>query len=940
MIKFLSRSRSVPALLLLLPLLFVLGHPIQALAGGGDTNQAGAPTGAVAEDVYTPEHSFNSGLLDQANSVRGFGLPAPTEDEPPAPAEDPPDSQTDTVATAAELQAWFDVHRANGGTVALEADIWLYGGDSLDLNYTNGRTPLTIEAGVYHIYISGGALSLSGYIEIFGEGANAPLISEVAKGQISITDGVSITAQGADSSITGRCALSLFGGAELRDLYVVSDSAQAVGIHFKDDGTAGAQQASITNCSIFVYGDNATAVWSEIPFTAVSSYIIARGNNVTSIDAPSFKLTGTEAQPAPKPADNTAANLDELKTWLEYYRDIGGEVTLTGNIYVPEGEFISTCAEDDAPITIDAQGYSIFLQGGYFSLTGPISITGGAGDYPLIYDPAGSDLVIGDGLSVTARQRGAVYCSAAAQIDGVNIAASGAGVVALYVAGASAGATEPIHLYRSKITAAGAGASAIVSNVPLSAVLCVITAGGNSAQSIIAPDIALYCSQVLPQPASCRVDEKSPLPADGRNILEVPVGYPAEQITLPDQFYCSIGEELYSYAVKWDAAAVDTSTEGEYQVSGAITGDSPDLPPLASEIGVKPPEPVFTVKVSAPRKPAFDESSVAFSPWRASLSVDFAEPIDASAAAFYMWDDGQKQWRDITAETGLGINNTTVYNIPNIYNGLTYGFKIVCGGDGLIRGESNELWVQITDNIALVVDTGGDRTGTDRGEVKTPEDNHDNSSENSDGDNSGDANHGSGAPGAGSHSGSTTPSPMVTAPHQPNQPGSDAKTGPNATSARGFGIQAAEASVGAPPAGLTQPPGSSQAIGAGNVQSRNWPGNQVEKTVLSQAGLSTGLYTGLSTDLSPDKGPAAPKPETDTSGASKVNPAETNQKNQADTATANRQPTGTDRQSPITTGQSAPAPAFNIGAAIGISLGVAALLALALLWIKQRGARR
>ncbi|MCL2461403.1 MAG: hypothetical protein FWF44_01955 [Defluviitaleaceae bacterium] len=236
--------------------------PEPAAGGGtaGGENPGNGVASGAALGVQTPDTASGAGI---SVSQTVPGNPGPN-----------------TASTAADLQAWFDAHQDSGGTVTLGGDIWLYPGDSLIADTTDSDNSITVNMGNHSIFVSGGELSLDGAITLEG-GGDAPLISEVAKGSVSLSNRVDIEALDA-----GSCAMSVFGGAELYECTIYASGDNSTALIFKDDGVPG-DTAEVAACDIETDGDYATCVYSGLAFYARgSSQIIASGNFAVSVNAP------------------------------------------------------------------------------------------------------------------------------------------------------------------------------------------------------------------------------------------------------------------------------------------------------------------------------------------------------------------------------------------------------------------------------------------------------------------------------------------------------------------------------------------------------------------------------------------------------------------------------------------------------------------------------
>ncbi|MCL2462500.1 MAG: hypothetical protein FWF44_07535, partial [Defluviitaleaceae bacterium] len=424
--------------------------------------------------------------------------------------------------------------------------------------------------------------------------------------------------------------------------------------------------------------------------------------------------------PIPIPMIYTASDLDSLNDWLAQSGAGGGTVTLTGNIYIEAGESLNVNVSLYATVDIIAGPYAIYLNGGSLCLSGSVTLEGdSAGAPPLITDLRGSDIKIINGARVTAQGRDAISCFDNIMIKEATVSVFGDNTTALNISGALSAGDDAKSLSDIKITADGDGSAAIRSDLPLDVSLCVITADGNGAQAVIAPDMDISCSKVTPLPDGVVI--VGPAADSTGNSVTIPVGCPPDQIALPGTFTCYFGPWLFTYfEVQWDTSGIDTSVEDTYTVYGTADNDtlylSSFMTSLFSEIGLRP-EAALTVTVAAVRKPAFTDSMLYYSFMR-TLQLGFQDPIDPDAATLYMWDDNNGQWIDMTGGPGVTLSTSCVF-IPNIAGDGSYGFKIAVSGDGLVQGESDPLWVDITDGAAIP-GQGGDRTGTDRGGDAAP----------------------------------------------------------------------------------------------------------------------------------------------------------------------------------------------------------------------------
>ena len=703
------------------------------ITGGGVTVYGNNST-AVLSDL--PFYVYSATIAAPGKSSVPISAPIAylSDDTTVIPGVTPTQPVGDTASNTAELQAWFDAYTGGGNsTVTLMDNIYVDADDPLCVDYL-GSGFIRIEMGDYHIYVDGGTLSLSGNISFVGQGVGEPLLSEISKGSVSLKNGVMVSALSSGNYYrTGCCAVSVFGGAELSGCSIWAYGDQATALVIKDDALPVDGRAVITGCAINVFGLNTTAVSSELPFYAYSSQISVGGGDSTAVvvapetyysDDTTVWLMNTQIWPAPQPVRDTASNFDELNAWLEQNRDTGGTVTLTGDIHVNEDDKLYTTVS--APITIDAEQYTVYLNGGYLLLSGPVTLEGGAGASPLIDEVTGSsteytsNIRIYNGACVTALDRDAIRGAADISINGASVSAVGDGVTALYIDGSLPipYGFNPAILYLTRITASGVSAKAIHSDLPLSVSLCVVTADGDGAVAIDASSMHIFCSKVVdPLPGSYVIT--GPVVADDMNFLEVPIDISPEEISLPSFFYCYLGSAPYQYPAQWDISHLNTSAEGTYDVPGtadsAPSGMSPSEASIYSEIGLQIPQAVLTVKVSPPRRPEFDGNinDMQFDPWMNSLFICFNEPLDSNGSAFYMWDDAEGRWVDITA-SGQAILFDSGVEIFDIQDDMSYGFKFIAGGNGVVQGESDSIWIKIADGIPTW-DPGGDRSGTDRG---------------------------------------------------------------------------------------------------------------------------------------------------------------------------------------------------------------------------------
>ena len=713
-----------------------------------------------AESIAIEDNAKSMALVENADLMAltdNADLIAPADNAESIAPADNMDSMAlaDNAATVGELQAWFDAHLTIGGVVALTGDIWLNEGDSLYADRSYFAPSIDIEMGNHHIYINGGELFLSESIFIYGEGAGAPMIEEVAKGRVTLIDArIQAGGYGYGGDIAGCCALSLFHGAVIERCVIIVNGDYSLGLKIKSDGAPEEQRAEISGYRVTAYGDYSIAIQCELPLYAEYCDIMAYGIDACAVNAPDFRYVDCDLYPIPAPADNNASNAAEFKAWLEYYKFIGGELTLTDDIWFDEG--FSIDADIGAPVRIMALDHSIYVNGGSVYLRGTLIIEGEAGRASLIDDVYGGDLFLGNGVRVIAHNRSAVRSNSVAGFNGCQISAYGDNVPAFYIEGAATD-NDFIELFAMKITVDGENSTAVYCDAPLIATLCVIEADGTEAQSIVAPSIMLRNSKVNPQPASYNVDDALPAPYGMLNYLEAPVGYPVERIVLPDIFFCDILGFLFYYDVQWDLSGVDMSVEGIGTITG-VAGQSPlYYPSFISDIGLVV-EPVFTIKFSNPRKPEFSDDMY-YLIWTRTLSLYLKDEIDPGAAELFMWDDECNQWNNITARGQVSIYEDAVY-ISSLPDNASYGFKLNVSGDGLIQGESDSIWVDINNGVAAP-DTGGDRTGTDRGGEDIPAgsdnqsdnnqsgDDRDNDSQ--DGDDQGNGNQGGGNQDGGNH---------------------------------------------------------------------------------------------------------------------------------------------------------------------------------------------
>ncbi|MCL2461404.1 MAG: hypothetical protein FWF44_01960 [Defluviitaleaceae bacterium] len=645
--------------------------------------------------------------------------------------------------------------------------------------------------------------------------------------------------------------------------------------------------------------------------------------------------------------------MDELNFWLAHNSDNGGVVTLTNDIWVNGGDK-ELYANVKVPVSILAGSHTIYLNGGGLELAGPVTLEGDtAGAPPLIDDIAGSGIYI-SGATVAARERDAIRCFVDADswdmlgytdidISRADISASGDGVTALRIDNnlTDLDGLTPVELDWDRFTASGGGSAAIRSSLPLSVNLCAVTAEGDGAAAIDAPGMDVSCSKVEPLPGSCVI---AGFAADDEdNFLEVPAGIPPWLISLPDVYNCYCGQLELTFDAQWDTPDMDTSVPGTYCISGTADGaplyiDSFQAS-LYSEIGPQTPDPVFTLQVSKPRKPEFTDEMY-FDPYANLLYLSLKDPVDPDAVTLYMWNGGMGRWVDITHESGLAFGSD-FFNIPNIYDGNEYGFKVAAGGYGLAQGNSDPFWVKITDDIPTP-DTGGDRTGTDRG--------GDDPGGGSGGTGTGGQTGGSGTGGQQNGDGTETGQDGTSAADNDDNGGPDTDTGSMTQTDAGNGVQAelAQADNDGVVSGDSQPDGDNAASGDNTGVSQ--PGNGGSTANSGKSGGNQPESVAAFSNVNQNNGGAGQSgvsgnsdniDQPDQTGESEGGKTGGNLTASAASPDDNTPPSGgSDGQAvagdgtpnldgaPYVTAlnQTAPAPGFNTGLAIVISLGAAVLL--------------
>ena len=414
---------------------------------------------------------------------------------------------------------------------------------------------------------------------------------------------------------------------------------------------------------------------------------------------------------------------DELKDWLYERRTTGGSARLGADITVDQtlrisgfshvfeiatGDF-GFCVIDDGSMTVDT---SVHIKGG--GARAPvISVkNGGRIVFNTTYDQMSSVIATGDGGVALSMEAGAVFRMP--EPSSMLFASTGANGIAIYTEITFDNGAYDGILFGCVVEATGPGGRGIVSAVPVSLMLCRVTAG---AASVEAPGIVLDTCAVYPEAPEAEsftrtlaLDSSSLFTIRGMALGE---SWDADWVygvfaTLEAQGVAPIYERI---AITLDTSLVDNAAPGIYPMPARALAPF-DL--AANDLDS------LTVEVYDPSIPYFATSMFNFG----SYSIVHFYAGEPEALTLWRSDDMGETWYEYWrgADGFSCSDNLEVDIFPDSVCLTFFGVTAELSGDVLLvfevaalefAGSSRILHLNID---AWLVDDGigGDRTGVDR----------------------------------------------------------------------------------------------------------------------------------------------------------------------------------------------------------------------------------